>query len=826
MKKVYPHFTGEKNFPDVTEVNAYKYNNDFDYSKFDKTQMNITICSVPWDVGLIHVGNAQIGGLGNVVYFENANERDKYLDGITDKFSEQTKYREFHAAENKIKVPIPYDVVARYNYLIIDYTPLPTMYEDSEKGISRFLYFIRDFKMIAPNTTEITILRDSWQTYIYDVTIPYMMLERGHAPMSAIDVNTYLSNPRNNTRYLIGTDVSYGDRDLITSHSEIVLNNENMYAVIISNALPSSTHWGSKSSNDWHVHGYPYIQTQGIPNYYAFAIKPENLDDLLIAIDNLIPQFKQTIKGIFFASEKLLTIGDAFTLANTTVYKVGSTQKRLNLLTLNKKQFGYAKAYTDIAKLYTFPYAHIEITDENGTQSIIKIEDTNGKLELSVSLSLAFPWIKATGAILGDGGANYSLSFQNVTSRSFTFGGKWYDHILEWNIPTFAVVQSPDTFNDYNTHFNREQMATARNNSYNSALASNATAKTNSDANADTAIANTALQTATNSANNTAAHAAKQNINLTNNQLAGHLLGLSNGYTNATTNNEVNAEYNSATVSTNAAMQGATVGAVTGVAGSIVSGAVGGAAAGPVGAAAGAVTGAVTAGISAAGTMMQAQINADATMAHTAISTNLNSSQAAFAVYIIAATTVVNQTRNNIVNNEQISSEDTIVSNNNSKDTAQTANNAATTKANATRDKNTGDANAQRQYNTETSAINNQIKQAALAPIQEFGSNQNGDTATTKPLACIANIVTQSKGAIAAAGDEMLRFGYQCNLQWNFTTFNVMPKFSYWKVRDMWVKGLSIPDAVMDEIRFYLLGGVCVWRRPEYIGNISIYENT
>ena len=67
MKKVYPHFTGEKNFPDVTEVNAYKYNNDFDYSKFDKTQMNITICSVPWDVGLIHVGNAQIGGLGNVV---------------------------------------------------------------------------------------------------------------------------------------------------------------------------------------------------------------------------------------------------------------------------------------------------------------------------------------------------------------------------------------------------------------------------------------------------------------------------------------------------------------------------------------------------------------------------------------------------------------------------------------------------------------------------------------------------------------------------------------------------------------------------------------
>lgn len=820
MKKIYPHFTNDTDFPDVTEVNAYKYENKFDYSKYDTTQMRITLCSVPWDVGLIHVGNAQIGGLGNVVYFDDINSRDSYLDGIDDKYVFETKFREFHAAENKIKVPVPYNVVARYNYLIIDYTPLPVEYANSEKAITRFLYFIRDFKMLASSTCEISILRDSWQSYIYDVNIPYMMLERGHAPMSALSADTFLANPLNHTRYITGSDVNFGeDNSLVASENYITLNSENMYAIIVTNANPSTTHWGTKNNNDWHVHGASYIQTQGVPNYWAFAVKPENLSSLLSAIDSQMPQFKQTIKGVFFASGALLTIREEFTIAGTTVNKIGASQKQLNLITLNKELFNYENNYKDIAKLYTYPYAHIEVTDEKGSISVIRIEDTNGKLKLNVSLSLAFPFINITGQLDGVGSnSSNNIAFQNVSTRSFKFGGKWYETLLNWEIPTFAVVQSPDVFNDYNTHFDRAQMATSRDNSYNSTLASDATAKTNTDANADTAVANTALQTATNSANNTTAHAAKSTINTANNDLALQTTQLSNAYTNATTNNDVNAEYNSATVSTNASMQGAAVGAISQAAGSITSGAIGGGVAG-------ALAGAVSAGINAAGTMAQAQISADAMMAQTSISTNLKSSQAVLAVTNNALTNDFNIVRNNLVNNTQISSENTIVSNNNSKDTAQTANNAATAKANAARDKTTGDANAQRQYNTETAAINNQIKQAALKQVQEFGNMAHGEFATTRPMTCFANIVTQSKGAIAAAGDEMLRFGYNCNMQWNFTTFNLMPKFTYWKVRDLWVKGLSIPDAVMDEIRFYLLGGVCVWRNPDDIGKISIYEN-
>ena len=85
MARSFPHMSDEDSFPYVDQVDVWKFKNDFDYSQFDNVQMIVTVCSVPWDVGLIHVGNAQIGGLGNVVAFESERERDEYISNIKDK---------------------------------------------------------------------------------------------------------------------------------------------------------------------------------------------------------------------------------------------------------------------------------------------------------------------------------------------------------------------------------------------------------------------------------------------------------------------------------------------------------------------------------------------------------------------------------------------------------------------------------------------------------------------------------------------------------------------------------------------------------------------
>lgn len=110
-------------------------------------------------------------------------------------------------------------------------------------------------------------------------------------------------------------------------------------------------------------------------------------------------------------------------------------------------------------------------------------------------------------------------------------------------------------------------------------------------------------------------------------------------------------------------------------------------------------------------------------------------------------------------------------------------------------------------------------------PASRFGTFANGRTAATRPMAYICNVVTEDKGAIRQAGDVFLKRGYTYNGYWEFETFNVMPVFSYWKCSEVITRNLSAPDEYMDEIRFFLMGGVTVWRRPEDIGNVSIYEN-
>ena len=85
-------------FPHIENVNTYKYDNNFDYGRFDYTQMSLQICSVPWDMGEAHIGNRTISGIGNVVFFETKEDRDKWFADIPDNecYRFTTKFKELH----------------------------------------------------------------------------------------------------------------------------------------------------------------------------------------------------------------------------------------------------------------------------------------------------------------------------------------------------------------------------------------------------------------------------------------------------------------------------------------------------------------------------------------------------------------------------------------------------------------------------------------------------------------------------------------------------------------------------------------------------------
>lgn len=846
----FPHLKdNESNFPELQNVNVYKYDNDFDYSRFDHTQMHLTLCTVPWDVGEAHIGARTISGIGNVVYFGSKEARDSWFAAIPDNecFRFDTKYKELYR-DMYVDVPVPFDMCARHNYLVSEYEVFAhdgSLVEyEGYNGHRKWFWFVREVEFIAPNTTRLHLLDDAFQTWIYDVNVSGMILERGHAPAFAMKTDAYLSNPIDNNRYLLTEDVNFGDATQVQHIDAIALNAGDMYACVATSANPAGT-WGTKAADTWKVPASSYYLNNGAPSVYVFAVAVSDLNTLLANIDSSVPQFKQTVQGVFFASADLITLGSSFTFASVTCYPVSSTRKTIDLCTLNKSMFGYDAAYANLAKLYTSPYAHIEITDENGNPDIIKIEDTTGNIDASVALSLAYPFITIEAHLSGVGGkATKSVTFKNVSSHTFPVSGQWYDTLRSWNVPTFAVVQEASNVYDYSTHFDRAQRVVDYETAYDDAmeLATAAKAdrdasadanytntvnvsnqsKANEDALADTSVANALIVT---TANTDTVNDCNTNANSTryeNVQLNNALRDVHKDQTN-----------NSATATIQAADQQAAItatgGGVSAAAGAIAS------------VASGDIAGAVS-------NVINGLVGVGTTLASTSVGNSLTAAQASIMCDGIDADTVAS---NNMVNiNYELQRDNSVISkdNQNAVTSGTTANSAATQKANAAgmnatevaaagltsstekanalRDYNATSANATRDRSQAQSAIQNDIKQAALEAPSLFGDFRDGDNATTKPMALFAHVVTQSKSAIESAGDEFLRYGYMLDKQWSFDgNWNVGPYFTYWKLRDFWVTNLNVPDLYMDKIRFFLFGGVTIWRKPEYIGKHSIYEN-
>ena len=770
-------------FPKLGNVNTYKYDNEFNYDRFNYTQMQLQICTVPWDMGEAHIGNRTISGIGNVVYFGSKENRDKWFNAIPDSecYRFETKFKELHS-DKIIDVPIPYDMCAKHNYLCVKYAKFanensPVMYE-GEDGLREWFWFIREVEFVAPNTTRLHLLDDAFQTWIYDINVSGMLLERGHAPMFSMRADDYLQNPIENCDYLLTEDVNFGDTYRTKHIDACVLNANDVYACIATTANVHAD-FGTKAGETWCVPAGAAYDKCGLPSVYVFALSPDDLYSFLDYINQNIPQFKQTIQAVFFASADLVTIGNRFTFGNVDCYEVYADRKTLDFVDLDKAQFNYPDKYANMAKLYTYPYAQIVITDENGTTDFIHIEDTSGKINVSAAVSLSYPFLTIDAHLMGIGGnENVTVSYKNIDERSFNISGNWYEYLRTWNIPTFAVVLDPSIEYDYSSYFDRKQ---ARIDYY--------AQWDNTYDLADTQSANASLQV---SANNSTTAASNSSAS------AGETADISANLSSAICDNAITAGTATSTIAANE-MQGsisATANVANGVAGA-VSNAVTGNPASAVMSAVGGIIGAAT------------------TMASTNVANGLTAVNAAFA-------TAGNSTHAGIANQNvttkveaQIAAANAICAAENGLTSGATANTVATMKG-----------NSDRSANAAADAITNGIKQAALRAPFTYGDFANGDSAANKPIALFAQIQTQSKAAISAAGDEFARYGYAFEKQWRFNgNWNIGKYFTYWKLRDFWVENLNVPDMYMDKIRFFLFGGVTVWRKPEYIGKIDIYDN-
>lgn len=580
----FPHL-GDTRFPNLQNVNVYEFQNNFDYTRWSEETV-IKLCNVIWN-----------SDYTDVVKFDTDEARDSWFDSLTDVHAVRLLTAARLVPEGYVKLPIPYDVMAKYNYLFID-MPIATSntnkidYE-TDDGVRRWYFFIENIVYLSPNTTQVFLSPDIWTIYQNEIDFNYMLLERGHAPVAYTDTDTYLANPIENNMLLLAPDVTFDNAGVNKSVTHVPFGNGIKFVCIASTCAPEdilnlgyvtqdanydptsppftyndlSPRYGYQLEvEDFTIgngYNYSYARTPAAAAHSDDNRIPNNLSVYALPADSCYgngtffqdvlrecPQFLNTVQGCFVVDQGCLILGSMHTIAGHTVYRCIGRSQTLLTKALTKADFDYPSRYERFAKLYTSPYAQLEITDNDSITHTINIEETS-TLSVKSVVALAFPFINERVYIDGIGGTG-SLQYSWIDLAGNPLNveiskSDWFKYCFDWKIPTFGLFMDGETAYQLNS-FNRTVKQGINNAlvAYHNTMRSANTAYENACDAADAAWANTVDSADCNKINaDRSADTAKDNAYLSADT------GKTNSYASADTA-KTNADNSADTAKTNA----------------------------------------------------------------------------------------------------------------------------------------------------------------------------------------------------------------------------------------------------------------------------------
>lgn len=474
MKNRFPHLENATAFPGNNGHPYGQYPNDFSYERWG-VGTKITVCRVPWDLDK------------NVVDWGTENKILEYFHGLDDASSFKLESEMNREPDGSIRLPIPISNLKKYNYIFVEYkvptsTEQPLDYGSGER--QPFIgFFMRDFRFIAPSTTEAQLDTDWWTTSITSLSVQNLMLERGHAPMAAVSVDDYLADPIHNNRYLLTSDVSFGEPSITTAaqFESWMATTEPLMVLAVSSSLqqaqamlakkdltgkntaPTFSNDPARWGRDYRVGGYswagvsPYKDSEvqsttwstatGLPSGVTMiAVKVKQAKAFLEYVQSNSPELFSVIKSCFLIPGSLVASTEAGSYGGVTLYELKPLEELPPVpVELTKEDFDYPEEYSKIAKLYTWPYAGLTFSDNEGHTVDVRIEYTSS-VQIHRRVSLAYPYLRAQAFLSGVNGSG-STSYEWVDAAGVKKNGsmpqaEWTETLLEYEIPTYALTQT------------------------------------------------------------------------------------------------------------------------------------------------------------------------------------------------------------------------------------------------------------------------------------------------------------------------------------------------------------------------------------------------
>lgn len=847
----FPHLQNATAFPDADTRVYDQYRNVFDYNIWTPNTV-IKLCHVNW-----------YDDYHDVVKFPDNVARDTWfdkLDGETVKLT--TNMYIARADTDGIKLPVPYMTVQQYNYIVVDFSHdiVNTPYQKTDVQ-TRYHFFIASVRAEAPNTTTCTLMRDVWTDYINSATINGLLLSRGHAPLMETTPQELLKNPRTNCRNFTLPDVDYGNAAVnVRKSTPYNLQNGTRYICLSATFSPEQLQTMSAvrgtniadsdptySNNDGTVTGFSWgagniytanvagagVSYNSVDNLTASNVSMYALETSKISADYFdtlfayYPHIMSQITAVFVATANMMRFSSSVNVNGVEWHTVNGARTKISDINLTIDDFGYANEYAKITRLYLAPYAYLEISDNLGNKSRVEIADC-GRLSVQTITSLSYPILRQIAWLDGIGSdGDTSITVNAIDGTSITGNVPNADvlkTLISHDIPTYALqrraidAHRADAYNREVAQARENAIISYENGARSANVALSNTNRSNANSIANTNLTNALNSTVTANSNNASNEIYKNNVTQQNLLLSAsnNKIDEMNTATLDLTTQLVNTEITASAIGTVTAAIGAIGTAATGIA---VTAATGGAAA-PM----------VAAGLGAAGSVGLSSASfatgASKTAAEAGYKQAYNDA-AAFAAkkYNGQANSVsIAMAGTQNIQSTTLNTNNTNASNTTSSGIAD--NNANTSNANASASRNQSVDNAKRVMVNTRSNVNmawRDLLNHAAQPVGAYGGDNFGqatglDTMTVK-------IVTEDNGAIAAAGDYMLRYGIASNKLYSRPSLTPCKHFAYWQCADIWIVCPFAQNEQLQTIRDIFSNGVTIWTKPEEVGGDFTHDN-
>jgi len=365
----------------------YDFGQGFNYAVWTEGTI-VTLTNVLWN-----------NDYRDVCEFPDAHGRtlDEYIDSNESEniAIQNISYLKFNVP---IRINIPFNKAFKFNYLRVQNPLQPVPGSDVLKS---YYYFILDAKYIAPNTTELTIQLDIFQSFRTDFQFGNCYIERGHIGIA--NENAFDNFGRDYLAIPEGLDIG-GEYQIAHATSTVIMTDDSwetgnswgpsegtkMNILVVSTVNLEAD---PGSITDPHLYSAPGSDWENVPSgasYYvwenptlfslfmqSFADKPW-ITQGIVSITGIPPlarygvdvSFTDSPAEPYWGMQKLDGIDGM--KANPVFYQAFPNWRESDYI-LN----AFPERYRGLKKLLTYPYMVIELTTFTGQPIIVKPESWN-----------------------------------------------------------------------------------------------------------------------------------------------------------------------------------------------------------------------------------------------------------------------------------------------------------------------------------------------------------------------------------------------------------------------------------------------------------------